>query len=129
VGSVLAIVVVIVVGYGVYAIFRARRRSLVPKRGLGVGADLGGLADAPRVRVRSVTRMSSDRVRVVFEPEEGSDMEFAFSLPEDDFGSTLLEEWQRDGSPIAMVIPPDSPLVRLRSVESLQHLTLRRASA
>jgi hypothetical protein len=128
VGSVLAILVAIGIGYAVFAVFRARRRSLVPKRGLGVGADLGGLGDAPRVRVRSVARLSPDRVRVVFDPEEGSEMEFVFSLGEDEFGADLLDEWQHDGSPIAMVIPPDSPLVRLRSVESLQHLTLRQSS-
>jgi hypothetical protein len=124
---VLAVLVVLVVGYGIYSVFRARRRSLVPERGLGVGADLGGLADAPRVRVGSVTRMAPDRVRVVFEQEEGPDMEVVVSLGDEEFGSALLEEWQRDGSAIAMVIPPQSRLVRLRSVESLQHLTLRRA--
>ena len=127
-GNVLVILVAIAVGYGVFSVFRARRRSLVPKRGLGVAADLGGLADTPRVHVRSVTRLSPDRVRVVFAPEEGSDTEFVFSLGDGEFGSELLEEWQRDGSAIAMVIPSDSPLVRLRSVESLQHLTLRRSS-
>jgi len=53
-------------------------------------------------------------------------MEIVVSLGDDEFGSALLEEWQKDGSDIAMVIPPESQLVRLRSVESLQHLTLRR---
>ena len=125
-GSLLAIVVVIVVGYAVASVFRARRRSLVPKRGLGVAADLGGLADAPTVRIRSVTRESPERVRVVFAQPEAPDMEIVVSLGDDEFGSALLEKWQKDGSDIAMVIPPESQLVRLRSVESLQHLTLRR---
>ena len=126
-GSVVAIVVVIVVTCAVTWVFRARRRSLVPKRGLGVGADLDGLAETPRVRIRSVTRTAPGRVRVVFDQEDGPDMEVMVSLPDDDFGLALLEEWQQDGSAIAIVIPPESQLIRLRSVESLQHLTLRRA--
>ena len=126
-GGLLAIVAVVVVGYAVASVFRARRRSLVPKRGLGVAADLGGLADAPTVRIRSVTRVGPEQVRVVFDQADGPDIDMVVALGDDEFGSALLEEWQRDGSEIALVIPPESRLVRLRSVQSLQHLTLRRA--
>jgi hypothetical protein len=47
-------------------------------------------------------------------------------LNEDDFGFGLLREWQRAGTAVAIVMPPDSHIVRLRSVDDLQPLTLRR---
>jgi hypothetical protein len=59
-------------------------------------------------------------------PTAPSDLDFLVSLRDEDFGSDLLEEWRRSDSSIAIVIPPNSHLVRLRSVDSLQHLTLRR---
>ena len=127
VGSLITIAVLVVVGVALTAVFRARRRSLVPKRGFGVAADMGGLADAPQVQIRSVDRTGPDRIHVVFTPEEGTDLEFDVSLADDDFGSELLDEWHRDRSTLAMVIPPQSRLIRLRAIESLQHLTLRRA--
>ena len=120
------VALVVVVGLGVAMVLRSRQQSLIPKRGFGIAADMDGLADAQRVRVQSVTRTAPDRVRVVFEAEAGTDLEFVVALEGDDFGSGLLDEWRRDGSAIAMVLPPQSRLVRLRSTESLQHLTLHR---
>ena len=51
------------------------------------------------------------------------------SLGADDSGFDLLHEWRRSASPLAIVIPPGSRLVRLRSIDSLQPLTLRRLDA
>jgi hypothetical protein len=135
VASVGVVLVLLLLLVYIGSIVRGRRGGVVAKRGIGIGADLGTLADAPRVRVRSVTRTGLDRVRVVLVPEaatEGSgttnpaDLDLLVSLQEGDFGSDLLEQWQQSESSIAIVLPPDSRLVRLRSAESLQNLTLRR---
>src|SRR5437660_1553916 len=44
---------------------RRHRRGVVAERGTSIGADLGTLADKPRVRVRAVTTAGPDRVRLV----------------------------------------------------------------
>ena len=115
-----------------FSFVRSRRRQLVPQRGFGVAADLGGLADAVHGRIRSVITTAPGRVRVVFATDAHppqpavADLELLVSLDEGDFGFGLLQEWQAAHSSVAMVMPPGGRLVRLRSVESLQHLTLRR---
>ena len=134
-GSVAAIVFVVVTVSLIVSGIR-RSRGIVARRGLSVGADLGSLSDRPRVRVREVASAGPDRVRVVFEPEQGrvdgaelaspSDLAFVVSLREDEFGFGLLHQWQESGSLIAFVMPPGSRLVRLRSIDTLQHLTLSR---
>jgi hypothetical protein len=135
VASVGVVLVLLLLLIYIGSIVRGRRGGVVAKRGIGIGADLGTLADAPRVRVRSVTRTGLDRVRVVLALEAGSDssatanpadLDLLVSLQDGDFGSDLLEQWRQSDSSIAIVIPPDSRLVRLRSTESLQNLTLRR---
>ena len=45
---------------------------------------------------------------------------------EDEVGFGLLRDWQQTQSLLAVVLLPDSPLVRLRSLGDLQPLTLRR---
>ncbi len=129
-GSVVVVVILIVlIGY-IVAMIRSRRRGVVAERGIGVGADLGGLADAPRVRVRDVRLAGPDRAEVVLAPEDGGeagdDQRFVVWLRRDEFGYGLLTDWQRDREPIAIVLPPGGRLIRLRSTVSLQHLTLRR---
>jgi hypothetical protein len=110
--------------------------GIVPKRGMGIRADLGELADKPRVRVREVAKAGPARVRLVLTPEPGpadvplpttsSDLELVVSGPDQQFGFELLCEWQRSQSVLAVVMPPDSRIVRLRSIDDLQPLTLRR---
>jgi hypothetical protein len=117
-------------------IFRRRGRGIVARRGMSVGADLGTLADKPRVRVRSLTKAGPDRFNLVLTPEPGptespglttsSDLHLVVLLGEEDFGFELLHEWKHSETPIAIVMPPGSRLVRLRSVNDLQPLTLRR---
>jgi len=124
-------IVVIAVLLG-FLVVRSRRQQLVPQRGFGVAADLGGLADAVHGRIRSVATTAPGRVLVIFTPDAdpaeppAADLDLLVSLDEGDFGYRLLQQWQRADGPIAMVMPPGGRLVRLRSVESLQHLTLRR---
>jgi hypothetical protein len=106
------------------------RRSFVPQRGTSVGADLGAMSDKPRVRVRTVTTTGPGRVRLVLEPEgESADLDFVVLLGEDDSGLELLEQWRGSESVLALVLPPGGRLVRLRSIDDLQPLTLRRADA
>jgi hypothetical protein len=129
--------IVVLVSVAVLVVLR-NRSSLVAKRGLSVGADLAGLRDAPRVRVRAMTTAGPDRVRLILmsetpEPEGAapgsSDLDLLIHLEEKDFGFGLLRAWLRSESSLAIVLPPGGRLVRLRSVEDLQHLTLRRADA
>jgi len=112
------------------------RRGLVPQRGTSVGADLGALSDKPRVRVRTVTPVGADRVHLVLaaDPDDvdrsvitdPADLDLVVFLHEGEVGLELLHEWTRSQTLLAMVIPPGSRLVRLRSIDDLQPLTLRR---
>jgi hypothetical protein len=133
--NVLIVLVVVLLAGCVLSIVQWRRSSLVPKRGSSIGADLGALFDQPRVRVRAVTMTGPDRVRLVLTPETdpvdrvgvatSSDLDLMVSLREGEFGFEQLQEWLRSASSLAIVIPPDSRLVRLRSIDSKQPLTLR----
>jgi hypothetical protein len=125
--NILLVVAFAAVAWFVFSYIQRHRRQLVPERGTSVGADLGALADLPRVRVASVMTVGPDRVRVVLAPEAGPELDMVVSLSEDEFGFEQLHEWQRSGSPVALVMPPSSRIVRLRSVDDLQPLTLRRA--
>ena len=127
--SVIVVLVVVVVTAVVVSFVRSRRHGLEAKRGLSIGADLGKLADTPTVIVQAVTLASAENVRVVFAQADGPDLDLVVSLKEDDFGYQLLRQWQRSGSKVAIVMPPDSRIVRLRSVDDLQPLTLRRVDA
>jgi hypothetical protein len=133
--------VVVVLGLGLlialaWTFIRRRRNSFVPQRGTSIGADLGALSDQPRVRIREVTTTGADRVRLVLTPDSDSvdgpgpepspDMELVVALAEDDHGLDLLHDWRRSGAVLAIVLPPGSRLVRLRSVDNLQPLTLHR---
>jgi hypothetical protein len=126
VGSVIVILVVIVGTWLMVSFVRSRRHGLEAKRGLSIGADLGKLADTPTVTVQAVSVADEGKVRVAFEQGDGTDLDLVVSLKPDDFGYELLRQWQRAGSKVAIVMPPDSRIVRLRSVDDLQPLTLRR---
>lgn len=104
---------------------------------MSIGADLRAMADQPRVRVRAVTKEGPDHVHLVLAPERpdddrsglvpATDLDLIVALREGDFGFELLHEWHRSGSSLAIVVPPGSRIVRLRSIDDLQPLTLRRA--
>jgi hypothetical protein len=126
VANVVLILLVVLLGLSVVSFLRRRRRGIVAERGTSIGADLATLADQPRVRVQSVTKAGADRVRVVLKPDAGSDLDLVVLLREEEFGFELLHEWKQSETWVAIVIPPDSRLVRLRSIDDLQPLTLRR---
>ena len=119
------------------AILWRRRGSIVARRGMSIGADLATMADKRRVIVRAVTNLGSDRVRLVLVPDAdapdgqtsatSSDLDLVVALNDDEFGFEILQDWKRSASPLAIVMPEGTRIVRLRSVDSLQPLTLRRA--
>jgi len=136
VANVAVVLLVLLLAFYVASVIRRRVHGLVPQRGIGTAADLGALADKPRVRVSEVTRTGTDRVHVVLTPEPGptdgdrvataSDLDLMVVLRDEDFGFELLHEWRRSGKSLAIVFPPESQIVRLRSIDDLQPLTLRR---
>ena len=126
-----ALVATVLLAWLAISQIRRRRRSLVAERGMSIGADLGTLSDRPRVRVRDVEVIGPERVRLLLSPEAdpAGEMELVVSLSEEDFGFDLLHQWRRSDAPVAIVFPPGSHLVRLRSVDDLQPLTLRRVES
>jgi hypothetical protein len=129
VGSVVVVVLVLVLFAVALSFVRRNRRSFVPQRGSSIGADLGALADQPRVQIVTVTQLGPERVRLVLRPElgESPDLDLVVVLRDGELGFKLVHDWNRAASLLAIVIPPGSQLVRLRSIDDLQPLTLRRA--
>jgi hypothetical protein len=133
---ILLLVVVVVIGFVVVTIQR-RRRGLVAERGTSIGADLGSMNDQPRVRVSAVTTVGPDRVRLVLTSVIDDDAaappvaddELLVYLREEEVGFDTLEDWKRRQNLVASVMLPGQELVRLRSIDDLQPLTLRRVSA
>jgi hypothetical protein len=135
VANVTVVVVVLLVVCSFIYLLRRHGDGIIARRGMSVGADLGTLADAPRVRIRAVTKEGPDRIRLVLAPETDpgdstgvvtkSDLNFVVGLEEEEFGFGVLHQWHQAASVLALVIPPGSRLVRLRSLGDLQHLTLR----
>jgi hypothetical protein len=109
------------------------RRGLVAERGMSIGADLGALADQPRVRVRALAVTGPDRVLLVLRPEvapddgmPSADLELVVNLRAEEFGFNQLQAWKQSQSVLAIVMPPDSHILRLRAIDDLQPVTLRR---
>jgi len=134
VGNILFVLVVAVIASLIIFGVNRRRRGLVAERGLSVGADLAAMRDAPQVRVRALVREAPEHYRLVLAPEPGaddgpgpaSDLEYVVVLRDEDFGLELLHKWQRSQAVLAFVTPPGSRLLRLRSIDDLQPVTLRR---
>ncbi len=134
--NVLVVLLVLVMAWYIRSVLRRRGHGIIARRGLSIGADLGVLADTPRVRVREVATVAPGRVRLALRPESHPDdrpdlepppeLQLEVSLRMDEFGFEVLRQWQRDATSVAIVLPPGSRIVRLRSVDDLQPLTLRR---
>jgi hypothetical protein len=131
----LVLAVALLAWYGVSAV-RRHRRGLVAERGTSIGADVAALADQPRVRVRALTETGSDRALLVLAPERGApdgitvttppDLEVLVNLRREEFAFDLLQEWKQSQAVLAIVMPPDSRILRLRAIDDLQPVTLRR---
>ena len=129
----IALVVWLILAVWLVGAIRRRRTSIVSKRGMSVGADIGRLHDVPRVRVDEIAMTGPDAARLVLAavdegPASASEVEGTYTiwLNEQDPGFAQLHEWRDDGSVLGMVLPPESNLIRLRSIDDLQPLTLRR---
>jgi len=124
-----------------------RRSRLVGQRGLGTGADVGRLRnDVPRVRIQSLVVVGPSRARLRFDPvsdsplgdatvgdapEEGpaaagSEVEYLIEIDERASGFRILHDWLEHRSVLGIVMPSGTPLIRLRGIDDLQPLTLRR---
>jgi len=122
-----------------------RRAQLVSQRGMGVRADLERLRDVPRVRVSELTMTGPDVARLGLiaapggnrdgtdapteidsDPGQRVELEYSIAMNESDPGFPLLNDWIDRQCVLGVVIPPDSKLIRLRCLEDLQPLTLRR---
>jgi hypothetical protein len=136
VANVVLVLVLALLAWYVVSAVRRHRRGLVAERGTSIGADLGALADQPRVRVRALAQTGPDRVRLVLARDTGPgdaqcattppDLEVIVNLRPDEFGFSLLREWELSQAVLAIVMPPASRIVRLRAIDDLQPLTLRR---
>ena len=85
----------------------------------------------PRVRLSDVQMVGTEVARIVFvavDAEHAAAAEDAMlvSISEREQGFAILRGWYEQGSILGLVIPPDSRLVRLRGLDDLQPLTLRR---
>jgi hypothetical protein len=136
VANVVVVLVVVLVAWSVVSVIRRHRRGLVAERGTSIGADLGALSDQPCVRVKAVTDAGPGHVLLILTPEPGpddgldvstpADLEVLVNLREEEFGFGLLQGWKQSHTLLAIVMPPDSRILRLRAVEDLQPLTLSR---
>ncbi len=133
------IALVLVNYYAVRAVWR-RRARLVPVRGYGPAADVGRLReDVPRVRVRALTVLGPDEARLTLGPvpdreestggSDGPETEYRIALDGRDPGFAILSDWLDDQTVLGAVLPEGTALIRLRSVDDLQPLTLRRLDA
>jgi len=112
---------------------------------MGVRADLERLRDVPRVRVSELTMTGPDVARLGLiaapggnrdgtdapteidsDPGQRVELEYSIAMNESDPGFPLLNDWIDRQCVLGVVIPPDSKLIRLRCLEDLQPLTLRR---
>lgn len=112
------------------------REQVISVRGMSTTADVGRLHDMPRVQARDLTMMGPDSayltVMTTANPEGanpdpvGTEAEFLIAINESDPGFAIIQDWIERQSILGMVVPPASRLLRLRSVDDLQPLTLRR---
>ena len=107
-----------------------RRHGLVGVRGFGPGADLGRLHDAPRVRVGGLAVDGPDRARLLLIPGDSDSAtaptEAIVAIAEGDPEFAILQRWLEDQSVLGVVMRPDNRIIRLRSLDDLQPITLRR---
>jgi hypothetical protein len=125
---------VIVMVWAARSVLR-HRSSLISVRGFGIRADIGRLNDVPRVRIQTLAAIGDQRTRLVVasspeKVESGSvsdpvELTFIVELDEQDAGFAQLHEWLEGQADLGFVLPPAGRIVRLRSIEDLQPLTLR----
>jgi len=109
---------------------------MVGVRGFGPSADIGRLQDAPRVRVSEFVVTGPERARLVLVPARDAgghaadaEAEYVVAVDTDEPAFEILRDWQADQRVLGAVAPRESRILRLRSLDDLQPLTLRRLDA
>lgn len=102
-------------------------------RGFGTSADIGRLHDVPRVRVGELTVIGPEQARLVLVPASDAgvkaadaEAEYLVAVAADEPAFDILRDWQANQRVLGAVAPNDSRILRLRSLDDLQPLTLRR---
>jgi hypothetical protein len=113
-----------------------RRASLISTRGFGVRADVERLHDLPQVRVSDVKITDRNVARLVLADASVNDdgasdsnsveLVFSVELNESDRRFDLLREWFERQSVLGIVLSSENQIIRLRCLEDLCPLTLRR---
>jgi len=87
----------------------------------------------PRVRVQEVSVMGPDRVRLVLvaageddDAATATETEYLVALDADEPTFDILHGWQASHQVLGAVVPGESRIIRLRSLDDLQPVTLRR---
>lgn len=106
---------------------------MVGVRGWGTSADIGRLHDAPRVRVSELSVTGPDRARLVLVPATDAGVhaadaaaEYLVAIDPDEPAFGTLQDWQATQQVLGAVAPDESRILRLRSLDDLQPVTLRR---
>jgi len=102
-------------------------------------ADVERLYELPRVCVSGLTMTEQDVARLELSPKKTNDgiehspgmvaRDYLIALNESDAGFELLRGWLEHQNVLGVVLPPESRIVRLRCLDDLQPLTLRRLDA
>jgi len=133
-GLVWIVACALIIGYVLRAIWH-RRLQLITARGTGVRADLGALRDVPRARVSELQMEGPDVARIVLvaigTDGDGTgavpvENEMLVGLREGEPGFAILRDWLEHRSVLGVVMPPETRIIRLRGLDDLQPLTLRR---
>ena len=127
------LLVIALLSYLIIGSIRRRRQSIVGVRGFGTAADIGRLHDVPRVRVGEVTVTGPESARLVLVPASdagvhAADAEATYlvAIDADEPAFGILQDWRSTQQVLGAVAPSDSRILRLRSLDDLQPLTLRR---
>jgi hypothetical protein len=132
--GIITLLIVLLVAWSIASAIWRRRTSLVSMRGYGVRADVERLHDVPRVRVSDLTMTGRDVARLTLaavsaddgDASESSAVEIVVlvAISESESGFSLLREWLERQSVLGVVMP--TRIIRLRSLDDLRPLTLRR---
>jgi len=106
---------------------------MVGARGFGTSADIGRLHDVPRVRVGELSMTGPESARLVLVPASDAgghaadaEAEYLVAIDADEPAFGILQDWQAKQQVLGAVVPNGSRILRLRALDDLQPLTLRR---
>ncbi|HTD50923.1 MAG TPA: hypothetical protein VK771_10005 [Acidimicrobiia bacterium] len=128
----------VVIGFVASEVWR-RRARLFNRHGMGMHADVERLYQLARVCVSGLTMTGRDVARLGLSRNHANnhidrtlDMvegDYLVALKESDSEFELLHRWLEHQNVLGVVLPPQSRIIRLRCLDDLQPLTLRRLDA